>query len=490
MLARVLYRRLAAGTRATQVIRRSTDTPEKISKLWEQWHDLSRQRFLRIISFLVLSATPSLAGCGGASGTSAITVPAAAPNAPAAGLSPTAKPSGTPASQNGSGHETPRPADAFVDSAGINVHLSNFSSFYGNFPAVESLLQGLGVRHVRDGTAIGQPTVCAEDTQLAGAGMHIDLIAATSVDMSALASWVTCWGSSVEAIENPNEYDTSGDPNWVATLTAYAQLLYPAMKPAPIIAPALTTEQAFTALGSLAGSVDNGNMHDYFAGRNPGTPGWGGTDAFGEYGSLAYNKNLAALVSGGKPVVATETGYSDDADQYAIPPVTKAHYTLRTLLEHWNAGVVRTYFYELADEGAQPYSHYGFVDANGNPKPAYVALKNFLAHLADPGGSFTLNALNYTLNAPSSVHHTLLEKRDRRYILVLWVEQPEWDPISSTTVPLAPQTVTLSFSGAPVTLAATVFDDGGNVSTNVLPVAAGTATLQVTGSPTIVDITQ
>ena len=449
--------------------------------------------FRRILFFTWPATFIVLAGCGGGGGASGITAPAvpanAATNVPAAGPASIASPAGTPTYPAAGSGETPRSADAFVDSAGVNVHLSSYATTYGNFAAVSSLLVDLGVRHIRDGVAIGQPTVCAEDDQLAGAGIHIDLIAAANVGMPALAGWVACLGSAIDAIEDPNEYDASGDANWVATLGAYAQLLYPAMKPATIVAPALTTEQAFVALGSLAASVDDGNMHDYFAGRNPGTPGWGGTDAYGGYGSLAFNLNLAAITSGGKPVMATETGYSDAADQYAVPAATKARYTMRTLLEHWNAGVVRTYFYELVDEGAQPFSHYGLADATGNPKPAYVALKNLLAHFADPGGSFTTTPLAYTLNAPSSVHHTLLQKRNGRYALVIWVEQPEWNPNTSATIPVAPQAVTLSFAHAPSALAATVFDDGGNVSTSTLAASAGTATLQVTGSPTIVDIT-
>jgi hypothetical protein len=460
----------------------------------------------------LMSATAFLVACGGgggagapAAGTPAVGAPAAgapasgapASGAPAAGAPATgALPqvtstasSGAPANST-TGTETPRSADAFVDSAGVNVHLSNFGTLYGNINAVTSLLEGLGVRHIRDGTAIGQPSVCADDVQLAAAGIHIDLITATNLSMPALQAWATCLGPAIDTIEGPNEYDLSGDPNWVANLSAYAGLLYPSMKPATILAPAVTSEQNFIALGSLATSVDEGNMHDYFAARNPGTPGWGGTDAYGTYGSIAYNIALAAVESGGKPVVATETGYSDATDQYAVPAATKLRYTLRTLLEHWNAGVTRTYFYELADEGAAPpFSHYGLTDATGTPKPAYVGLKNLLSHLADPGGSFPATPLAYTLGAASSVHHTLLQKRNGHYVLILWVEQPEWDPNTSTALTVATQTATLTFAKIPSAVAATTFDNGGNVATTSVAASGGKVTLQITASPTIVDIT-
>ena len=228
-------------------------------------------------------------------------------------------------------------------------------------------------------------------------------------------------------------------------------------------------------------------MHNYAAGRNPGTSGWGGTDAYGTYATLSYDVNVAALVSGGKPVTSTETGYSDDsADQYAVPPATQAHYLARTLLDDWNAGVVRTYLYELADEGTPPFSHYGIVDASGNPKPAYVLLKSFLTHLADPGGTFTTTPLAYTLTAPPTVQHSLLERRNGTYSLVLWVEAPEWDPTTSTAIALASQTATLTFARTPASVAATSFDDAGNATTHTV---SGNGTVTVTGSPTIVDIT-
>src|ERR1700760_3076035 len=54
-------------------------------------------------------------------------------------------------SQQQSGATTAISADAFVDSIGVNVHLHNADTPYGNFAAVREALQTLGVRHIRDG---------------------------------------------------------------------------------------------------------------------------------------------------------------------------------------------------------------------------------------------------------------------------------------------------------------------------------------------------
>ena len=435
----------------------------------------------------------ALAGCGGGGGgtstaaTSSLAVVAPTP-APTLGPTPAGtnpSPAATGTSPGGTG-EAPYASDAFVDSAGVNVHLASGASLYANPGAVQSSLATLGVRHIRDGAAIGQSSVCAAEVQLAASGVHLDLVTSTQWSVAVLTPWLACLGSAVETVEGPNEYDLSNDPHFAATLGAYMQLLYPAMKPLPIVSPSLTTEAAFVAVGSLATSVDYGNMHQYFAGRNPGTTGWGGTDAYGTYATIAYGMNLAAITSGGKPVISTETGYSDDpTDEYAVPAATKARYIARTLLEDWNAGVTRTYLYELADDGGTPFSHYGLVDGLGNPKPAYVMLKNLLAHLSDPGGTFATARLNYSLSAPATIHHVLLEQRTGRYHLVLWVEASEWDPTTGHVVTVAPQTATLKFAHAPSALTSTVFDDAGNVSTTAIN--AGTVT--ITASPTIVDIT-
>lgn len=379
-------------------------------------------------------------------------------------------------------------SDAFVESVGVNIHLSYYGTLYGNdFGTTRALLQGLGVRHVRDGAATGNWSVCGEDGALASAGIRFDVVAPASLDASELAWWITCIGSAAEAVEGPNEYDLSGNPNWVASLRGAQQALWTRYgSRLPVLSPALTSAAAYTAYGSTSG-FDHGNMHDYFAGRNPGTRGWGGTDGFGTYGSLAWNMAVAKQVSASKPMIATETGYSDAVDQYPVPATIKQRYVLRTLLEHWNAGIVRTYLYELVDEGGWPFSHYGLVDASGNPKPAYRALANLLARLSDPGASFTPKSLAYTLSAPASVHHVLLQQRSGTYQLIIWNEVPEWDPNAGALLAAGPQSIVLVFTQTPRALQALTFDDAGSIATrSIAPLAS--VSLNVTGSPSIIEI--
>ena len=384
------------------------------------------------------------------------------------------------------GSEAARSSDAFVDAAGVNVHLSDTTTLYGqNFAAVKGLLQTAGIRHIRDGTSYGQANICAEDVALGAAGIHIDVIVSTPI--ANLAPWLTCIGTSAELLEDYNEYDASGDPNWASVLRTAEPLIGAAVPLLPQIAPALTSENSYVSLGLLPG-VTYGNSHAYFAGRNPGTNGWGGTDAYGTYGSLAWNVAIAGAVSGTQTVDLTETGYSDQTDSYAVPPVTKARYTVRTYLNDWISGVNRTYLYELADEGSAPFAHYGLVDASGNPKPAFTAVESLLSHTSDPGSTFTASPLQYTfVPASATVRHTVLEKRNGTYEVIFWNEVAEWDPNANVAIATTPQTVTLTFAKVPSSMQQTTFADSGSVATTPL-VSQSTMVLSAGAWPTIVDI--
>jgi hypothetical protein len=423
------------------------------------------------------------------SGVGGATVGVANPGASASpGASPgaTATPS-TPNPNLGSG-ETPSMADAFVDSIGVNVHLAYYQSYYANFAQIRAMLTTLGVRHYRDGVTIGDGATTARIQTLAAAGIRADVLSTEGSDVGALGAYVASLGSAVDAVEGPNEFDLSNTPSWATLLDAFQSALYPSIHATgvTVIGPAVSEPASFALAGPFTTDADEGNMHDYFAGRNPGTSGWGATDAFGTYGSLPWHLAIAGQMTPGKPMVATETGYSDAADTYVVPSAIKAHYTVRTVLEHWNAHVARTYLYELVDEGNVPFSHYGLVDASGNPKPAYTALKNVIGHLTDAGPAFPVTALSYTLTG--SVHHALFERRNGTYVLALWNEAQEWDVNAGALTPPAPVAVTLAFPAAPRALAATTLDDTGASATVTLPAQKSTA-LQITGMPTLVDVT-
>lgn len=76
------------------------------------------------------------------------------------------------------------PADAFVDSTGVNIHLHYNDTIYGDFSKVKAALKEVGVRHVRDGLvdSTWQPYF-ERINELAAAGVRFTFI--TSVGRQA-----------------------------------------------------------------------------------------------------------------------------------------------------------------------------------------------------------------------------------------------------------------------------------------------------------------
>jgi len=246
-------------------------------------------------------------------------------------------------------------------------------------------------------------------------------------------------------------------------LRAYQQRLYEAVKGnastrrISVIGPSFTSGAAYAHVGDLSASVDYGNMHNYYAGRNPGTDGWGA----GGYGSIAWNLSNARKYASQRPTVSTETGYHNAVDSSTghagTPEVVAGRYVPRLFLEHFSRGIVRTYAYELIDQKAAPASdgsnpeyHFGLLRNDGTEKPAYVALKNLIGLLEEPPAEpgdllFSPGALNYSLSGETqAVHRLLLQKRDGRFYLILWQEVPSYDPNTKRVLPVPDKKVTLT----------------------------------------------
>ena len=112
-------------------------------------------------------------------------------------------------------------------------------------------------------------------------------------------------------------------------------------------------------------------------------------------------------------------------------------------------GVTRAYKYEFLDLKPDPgftdmECHFGLVRTNGTPKPSFVALKNLIRLLSDPGAAFTPGKLQYQLaGATNAIHHTLLQKRDGTFWLALFQEVVSFDQKTKEDVAPAAAAVTL-----------------------------------------------
>jgi len=181
--------------------------------------------------------------------------------------------------------ETPLSANAVADSVGVNIHLHYDNTVYGNFSLIQSLLTNLGVRHTRDGLidTTWQPYY-QRHVALGRLGIKCLFITSPNQSNELLASWPGRVPGAFEAYEAPNEYDLSGDPHWAATLKAFVARLYGAVKgdsttsKFPVVGPSLTQAASYEQVAGLEQYFDLANMHNYFGGHNPGTPGWGPVD--------------------------------------------------------------------------------------------------------------------------------------------------------------------------------------------------------------------
>jgi hypothetical protein len=245
--------------------------------------------------------------------------------------------------------------------------------------------------------------------------------------------------SAVDAVEGPNEYDTSGDANWAANLRSYQQQLYSLMKgtpnlaSVPVIAPSLVKASSFAALGDLSSTIDWGNMHPYAGGQLPAS-------------TLSFNTTSEGAVAASKRAVATEAGYHNALNATSgQPPVSEeagGDYIPRLVLDMFQAGVPRTYIYELLDEKpdtglTNPESEFGLLRNDFSEKPAFTDLAA-LMHLTAPTGTFDPTDLHVDVNGSTDLHKLLLQTGPTSYALVLWRDVKIWDQSARTAVNVAP----------------------------------------------------
>jgi hypothetical protein len=348
-----------------------------------------------------------------------------------------------------------RPADAVVESIGVNTHLGYTDTPYDDFAMVEQRLRELGIRYIREGVSLERPDVYSRLRTLAGDGIHLDAIAGDPLgrwNMGTIDQQLDLiegeLGGSAISIEGPNEYDLQGDPNWISVLRDYTQRLWegvrarPGLAGLPVIGPSIVLRESMAAAGDLSPWVDFGNTHTYLSGAMPETDSiWDG-----ELGAAAAN-------SGAKPVQVTETGYHNGVNgTVGHLPTSEAAtgtYMPRLFLANFERGIARSYAYELLDQREDASKSdieaaFGLLRNDFSKKPAAVAVERLIGLLSDKGAAFAPGSLSYSLEgAPPSTHQLLLQKRDGSFYLVLWNAVSVWDPDQRADLAPAPVPVTL-----------------------------------------------
>ena len=145
----------------------------------------------------------------------------------------------------------------------------------------------------------------------------------------------------------------------------------------------------------------------------------------------------AAVTSGSKPIVVTETGMSNANGalrrRYGLAYSERAAgiYTPRLVMEYFRLGVRRTYLYQLLNEdnvrGLMAKNRYfGLLHKDFSPKPAYLSIRTLLHVLADNGGKFTPRPLSYTVSSPRALRRLTFQKSGGSHYIALWNPASVW----------------------------------------------------------------
>lgn len=395
--------------------------------------------------------------------------------------------------------ETAKSADSFVDTVGVDLHLS-YASYQLTPTYFQDVLRPrileLGVRHLKNFSLSPNgsttTTLTTEMADLSAQGMKwtLGLSPYTSSTYNiwddpngrlldkfhALMNGGTTGGGTFVAVSNieaillgPNETDHCGMgescysagndfltrinakfPGWEDALLSYSPDAYSTLKndsvtaqiPNIIAAPLVHINEYKNVM--KGGQTLWNYMHPVVSSADLGTVHLychtSGVPSCATNWLAPWEEFYGPL-----PIWITEFGNTTAPNTVnAVTEEVQAKYLSRGLLELYKRGIPRTFIYELLDEGAfesSPFhGYFGLVRQDGTAKPAFTTISNLLNILSDQSGSFTLNTLSYSIDGgDSNLHHLLLQKASGTFYLVLWNETASSitnDVIQSVTVNL------------------------------------------------------
>ncbi len=255
---------------------------------------------------------------------------------------------------------------------------------------------------------------------------------------------------------------------------------------------------ALTPQIANTGNADYGNSHPY---HNYGANPLVNINPAADLTSGANFVNSAQIQTPGKPLVATEYGYSEFSFQQGNGvgnQNTEIKYTLRGVMEQYLAGFSQSYIYDMVQDG----SGFGLFEGNGQIDPWGTGLKNLLGVLNDNSwntttkqwakSAFVGTPLDMTLSAPSTVHYLLTQKSDG-YYLCMWNEVPNWTATTTYSTGYAvdypPFSVTLNASNVATNGTLYTFNQNdGSYATSGVTLNNGQATFNVNDTMTIIKL--
>lgn len=321
-----------------------------------------------------------------------------------------------------------RPASAFVDSVGVNIHVTYTDTPYVDHDTVLKVLRDSGIRHVRDGVVPGRLDVVGGflDRLEAQGDCAQLIVGGERVDDEQLARSIEFLGEHADVlagVEGPNELDRKEVPgDWEDLARDQQERIFEGVRdadgtaPVPVASLSVGRLRAFEVPGDVSDVVDLVNLHPYPGGEPP-------------EGAIEPHAEAAQELAEDAPALVTETGYhdalNDEDSQPAVSEEAEAVYLPRLLLDAYAIGVVRTYLYELVDEfpdvgDSDDQASFGLYRRDWSPKPAATSVTTLLELLSSAPTS-DARSLELAVRAPDDADlRTLLLSDGDGYWLALW----------------------------------------------------------------------
>jgi hypothetical protein len=395
-------------------------------------------------------------------------------------------------------------AEAFVESVGINTHISS-EPYAGRFEEVRGHFRTLGIRYFRDEL---RPTndISRWRTLFEADNVRANVLVSPHTNTIAeMMEYLEKLGiDAVSAVEGQNEGNSPwflsqpvAGPDWAKTVVAYQREVYEALRERwdrdtlPIVSPTVINWKPddMKRLAGAAKYADITAIHSYVQeAQEPETK-----DNYAGVGW--YKARIANRFASGKPIMVTEIGYntSPNLPEDAVSELAQGIYLPRMLLNNFAEGIERTFIYELLDSGnvAQEWEHnWGLVRFNGTKKPAYDAVAALLTVLAGRDAAAAPQApapVDVSIkNAPKTTRLMPFRREDGSTVAAVWRAESCWEPQLRVDLDLAPQPVVLATGGAIAEAAAWTL--GADAGWRSLTTNGGSVELPVGAAVTLVRI--
>ena len=402
-----------------------------------------------------------------------------------------------PSSATGYASVTAVNASNFINSVGVNTHLTYTDTVYGNVGAVASALGYLGIDKVRDYLP---EWLKGPYQQLASQGVQFDFFfpgaGTISGYLKTLSDFAKANPGAIQAIEGANEVNywpvAAAGGSSLSTQAAFQKTLFdainadPTLKNIPVFNLTLggVGDSAYKLLGDMSASADYANVHIYFGKGAPPSAYWD------------YAVKLGQIPMPGAATAISETGYStavNNANGEGVDETTQAKYLLDMLMDAAKAGIKATNLYELVDQRndttkTNKEQNFGLFHNDWTPKLAATAIHNLTTILTDGVGDVTSSGtLAYNVTGlPASGKHLLFQEANGVQDIVVWAEPDIWDEAARKAITVAGQQVTITL---PTTIAGYAVYDPMKGTTAVTTGGPTTSiTLTVTDHPLIIEI--